>query len=502
MLIEEFTMESNYLLNGADELDSLETNMFTTEMENRKHLKLILGQQHGETLGDELSFSEDKTSTQEKQSEPSDEDEEVLYADLQNMARSSLAIYFKSINKYPLLDEDTERGLAKLIKKCEAECKGLIGKWRKLLRGELIGLSPVKQVQDVKSRVKELDASFKLFDEILVLEKEWKKVNRLLKKASGGSAKIEQLQDELNKIEADISKAISKVHLEDKTINAFIKQVKKIPCLKRYEKRHKETEISLRKALRDIEHITTSIKTYKNQLVEANLRLVISIAKKYMHHGVTLPDLIQEGNLGLIRAIDTYDYRRGHRLVTYATWWIRQAMIRAIDCQSKTVRTPVYVNEKINQIVKASNKLFQEFNREPSLDELSQETTIPTETIEKIMQNFKKDYIPLDVLIDENGEQMVGAPGVAEDGSIADRALSSHLSAIINERVLSDLSQREQEIIKLRFGIGQKYDHTLEEIGQEFNLSRERIRQILELALHKIRAPKQMMLLKDFVNPN
>jgi RNA polymerase primary sigma factor len=496
-------MESNYLFNTSEELEPLETEMYTEEMGRKKHLKLVLGNDSNESPEEELSFSDEKGDTPAKKGDLSDEDEEVVYADLQNMSRSSLAIYFKSINKYPLLDEDTERSLAKLIKKCEAECKGLIGKWRKLLRREFIGLSPVKQVKEVKSRVKELDAYFKLFDEILVLEKDWKKVNLLLKRASKGSAKSEELQDELNKIEADISKAISKINLEEKTINAFIKQVKQIPYLKRYEKRHKETESSLRKALRDIDHITTSIKTYKNQLVEANLRLVISIAKKYMHHGVTLPDLIQEGNLGLIRAIDTYDYRRGHRLVTYATWWIRQAMIRAIDCQSKTVRTPVYVNEKINQIVKASNKLFQEFNREPTLDELSQETTIPTDAIEKIMQNFKKDYIPLDVLIDEKGEQTVSTAAVGENGcSIADRALSSHLSHIINDLVLSDLSDREQEIIKLRFGIGQKYDHTLEEIGQEFNLSRERIRQILELALHKIRAPKQMVLLKDFVNPN
>ena len=496
-------MESNYLYNTSEVLEPSENDTYADEIDGKKHLKLVLGNEPIESLGDELSFSDEKSSdTGEKQSDLADEDEEVVYADLQNMSRSSLAIYFKSINKYPLLDEDTERNLAKLIKKCEAECKGLIGKWRKLLRGGFIGLSPVKQEKEVKRRVKELDTYFKLFEEILVLEKDWKKVNLLLKKASKGSAKMEELQDELNKIEADISKAISKVNLEEKTITSFIKQVKKIPCLKRYEKRHRDTEILLRKALRDIDHITSSIKTYKNQLVEANLRLVISIAKKYMHHGVTLPDLIQEGNLGLMRAIDTYDYRRGHRLVTYATWWIRQAMIRAIDCQSKTVRTPVYVNEKINQIVKASNKLFQEFNREPTLDELSQETTIPTDAIEKIMQNFKKDYIPLDVLIDEKGEQMVSTAAVNENDSIADRVLSSHLSHIINDLVLSDLSDREQEIIKLRFGIGQKYDHTLEEIGQEFNLSRERIRQILELALHKIRAPKQMVLLKDFVNPN
>ena len=498
-------METNYLFNRPEESEDNEPEIYSSEITNKSCLTLVVGNENSGVEEGEIQFIDQKDVSEVKQNEivdAVDEDEEILYADIQNVARSSLAIYFKSINKYPLLDEETERTLAKLIKKSEKECTSLIGKWRTILKNELVIVSPVRQLPEVKSKIKQLDTYFTLFDDILCLEKEWKKVNRLLKQASKRSRGLEQLQDELNKIEAEISKSISKVHLEDKTINDFMRNVKGIPCLKKYEKRHKETARSLNKIIRDIEEVAKNIKVYKNQLVEANLRLVISIAKKYMHHGVSLPDLIQEGNLGLIRAIDTYDFRRGHRLVTYATWWIRQAMIRAIDCQSKTVRTPVYVNEKINQIVKASNKLFQEFNREPTLDELSTETTIPQETIDKIMQSFKKDYIPLDVLIDEKGEQLVNSASAGEQGSISEQALSSHLSHIINDQVLSDLTDREQEIIKLRFGIGQKFDHTLEEIGQEFDLSRERIRQILEVALHKIRAPKQMMLLKDFVNPN
>ena len=496
-------MEINYLFSKTDDVGECEIDATTPESSNKKHLKLIRGLQNSASEDGVILFPDEKEDLVVKQTEEiSEDDEDDLYADLKNMSRSSLAIYFKSINRYPLLDEETERNLAKLIKKCEGDCRGLIGKFRKLLKSELIVLSPVKQMEEVKNSLKHLDTYFTSFDDILILEKEWKKTGRMLKKLSKSSPRVDQYQDELNKLEAGISKAISKVQVEDKTINEFIKNIKRLPCLKKYEKRHRETESVLKKTLREINGIAKNIKIFKNQLVEANLRLVISIAKKYMHHGVTLPDLIQEGNLGLIRAIDTYDYRRGHRLVTYATWWIRQAMIRAIDCQSKTVRTPVYVNEKINQIVKASNKLFQDFNREPTLDEISAETTIPLEAIEKIMQGFKKDYIPLDVLIDEKGEQMLSNASGGENGSVSEQALASHLSHIINDLVLSDLTDREQAIIKLRFGIGQKYDRTLEEIGEEFNLSRERIRQILEVALHKIRAPKQMMLLKDFVNPN
>ncbi len=305
----------------------------------------------------------------------------------------------------------------------------------------------------------------------------------------------------MNKVEAEISKSIAKIQLGESTRNTIIRRIKNISCAKRNEKKRRVIESELRKTLREISNGIQDIKIFKNQLVEANLRLVISIAKKYLHHGVALPDLIQEGNLGLMRAIDTYDYRRGHRLVTYATWWIRQAMIRSIDCQSRTVRTPVYVNEKLNQIVKASNRLLQEFNREPTLTEIAEETKIPLEHIEKTMQCYK-DSIPLDVLIDEKGEHVVNPSIPDEAVSLTDQAISADLSDIINNVVLSDLTQREQEIVKLRFGIGVNADHTLEEIGEAFNLSRERIRQILEMALHKIRTPKQMVLLKDFVNPN
>ena len=150
--------------------------MYSSEITNKKHLKLVPGNQNSAVEEDEIVFTDQK-ECEEKQNEIAEDDEEILYADLQNMSRSSLAIYFKSINKYPLLDEDTERTLAKLIKKCERECTGLIGKWRTILKSELIGLSPVRQMPEVKSKLKQLDTYFTLFDDILSLEKEWKKVN-------------------------------------------------------------------------------------------------------------------------------------------------------------------------------------------------------------------------------------------------------------------------------------------------------------------------------------
>jgi RNA polymerase primary sigma factor len=253
--------------------------------------------------------------------------------------------------------------------------------------------------------------------------------------------------------------------------------------------------------LREIESLAAEVKHMKNQMVNANLRLVISIAKKYLNQGVALADLIQEGNLGLMRAIDTYDYVRGHRLVTYATWWIKQAMIRAIDCQAKTVRTPVYVNEKINQIMKASNRLYQEWKREPTLSEIAEVTKTPLENLERVLKS-SKDNVPLEYLVED---QIEGAAASAEDiqgRSIPAQVAADQLAHIVNDMVMSDLTARERDIVRLRFGIGDEHDHTLEEIGRTFNLSRERIRQILETALRKMRTPEQLTLLREFANAN
>ncbi len=255
----------------------------------------------------------------------------------------------------------------------------------------------------------------------------------------------------------------------------------------------------LRRTLKKIGATLKKIKILKNQLVQANLRLVISIAKRYTTRDcLTLPDLIQEGNLGLIRAIDTYDYRRGYRFITYATWWIRQAIIRSLDCHSRTIRTPVYMNEKLNQITKASNRLLQEYKREPTLKEIAEETNTSLEFTEKVMQSFNYST-SLDTLTEEKGEILTNSALGHEPLSPLDQVIHSNLSQI-TEIILSDLTQRERDIVKLRFGIGEKHNHTLEEIAKYFHLSRERIRQILEVALNKLRNPKRTIQLKDFID--
>ena len=309
------------------------------------------------------------------------------------------------------------------------------------------------------------------------------------------------LKKNLYKIEAEISKCIAKTKLSLTDINRIIRNLNKIPITKRNKNKYGLIEKELKKTIRDISKLSKGIKQLKNELVQANLRLVISIAKKYTHHGLTLSDLIQEGNLGLIRAVDTYDYRRGHRFITYATWWIRQAMIRALDCQSRTIRTPVYINEQFSRMMKASNLFLQEYGREPTLEEIAETTNTPLESVEKVLQSFK-DSISLDDFDEEKSESLSILISNHDTNSTLEQVvITSNLSCVMDV-VLSDLSMREREIVKRRFGIGQNGDHTLEEIGKEFNLSRERIRQILEAALRKIRTPNHMMALKDFMNPN
>jgi RNA polymerase primary sigma factor len=238
----------------------------------------------------------------------------------------------------------------------------------------------------------------------------------------------------------------------------------------------------------------------KNVLVQSNLRLVISIAKKYTKNGLALSDLIQEGNLGLIRAIDTYDYRKGFRVITYATWWIKQAIMRALDYQSSTIRNPVYINEKLNHMVRISNQLRMEYKREPTLEEIAAEINTSVESVEKIVHTIK-DFVPFDVLTEENCEGSIKDSLNYTFPSALEKAISSDFTRVI-EGMLSDLTPKKREILKLRFGMGNRYNHTLEEIGQAFHLSRERIRQIVEEGLSVLATPQNSLKLKDFLNAN
>ena len=276
------------------------------------------------------------------------------------------------------------------------------------------------------------------------------------------------------------------ISIED-PVRMYLKEIGKVPLLSA------EEEIELAKRMENGDQEA------KKRLAEANLRLVVSIAKRYVGRGMLFLDLIQEGNLGLIKAVEKFDYRKGYKFSTYATWWIRQAITRAIEDQARTIRIPVHMVETINKLIRVSRQLLQELGREPTPEEISEEMGMPVDRVREILK-ISQEPVSLETPIGEEEDSHLG--DFIQDDNVPVPAEAASFTLLREQlvEVLGTLTEREQKVLRLRFGLDDGRARTLEEVGKEFNVTRERIRQIEAKALRKLRHPSRSRKLKDYLD--
>jgi RNA polymerase primary sigma factor len=478
------------------------------------------------------------------------EEEEIVASELEPFGKAAdpVGIYLKEMGSFPLLTREGEVEIAKRIKRGQQEVLSVVINCPVAIR-EVINLGIALRAGRIEIRevTNEIDDDGPNVGEERVQKK---RVLSLINKLQRGEERIRILRGELRLRNKEVPKkriqekilkkrtkifdAFKRINLREKQINRILQKLKQWNIwmekalweMKKYEKvsmRPKDLEEmgriarnvkkkvgrmevecglssnQIKETVRAIEKGEAEANEAKSEMVKANLRLVISIARRYLNRGLQFLDLIQEGNIGLMKAVDKFEYQRGYKFGTYATWWVRQAITRAIADQARTIRIPVHMNDIINKLNRTSRTLVQQMGREPTLEEIAEKMGMSLDKVQKVFKIAKR---PISLETPMGEEEDSRLEDFIEDKEVIspqDAAISSNMAKRI-QKVLSTLNEREEKILRMRFGIGEKHDHTLDEVGQVFELTRERIRQIEEKALRKLKHSSRADKLKSFID--